>query len=154
MTRSRPSPPHLTHVKSRRDWMAGTTDGATVRAVCDPLASTTVRAVCDPLASTIDRRESVPQASGHGIVDPLLRQWLRGIKRIALGVMHLFPSMARPDLPKVQPLVAAYCAAEGVPYTQMTLWQSYRVIIRYLNSVGLRGRDPFLCPLVTQRRAL
>jgi fatty acid desaturase len=67
---------------------------------------------------------------------------------------HLFPSMARPYLRKVQPLVAAYCAAEGVPYTQMTLWQSYGVIIRYLNSVGLRGRDPFLCPLVAQRRAL
>jgi hypothetical protein len=63
---------------------------------------------------------------------------------------HLFPSMARPDLPKVQPLVAAYCAAEGVPYTQMTLWQSYRVIIRYLNTIGLRGRDPFLCPLVAR----
>jgi hypothetical protein len=107
-----------------------------------------------PLASTIERRESVPQASGHGIVDPLLRQWLRGIRRIALGVMHLFPSMARPYLRKVQPLVAAHCAAEGVPYTQMTLWQSYRVIIRYLNTIGLRGRDPFLCPLVAQRRAL
>ena len=67
---------------------------------------------------------------------------------------HLFPSMARPYLRKVQPLVADYCAAEGVPYTQMTLWQSYRVVIRYLNSVGLRGRDPFLCPIVAQRRAL
>jgi fatty acid desaturase len=67
---------------------------------------------------------------------------------------HLFPSMARPSLRKVQPLVAAYCAAEGVPYTQTTLWQSYRVVIRYLNTVGLRGRDPFLCPLVAQRRAL
>jgi fatty acid desaturase len=67
---------------------------------------------------------------------------------------HLFPSMARPYLRKVQPLVTAYCAAEGVPYTETTLWQSYGVIIRYLNSVGLRGRDPFLCPLVAQRRAL
>mgnify|MGYP003694315333 CR=1 FL=1 len=53
---------------------------------------------------------------------------------------HLFPSMARPSLRKVQPLVAAYCAAAGVPYTQTTLWQSYGAVIRYLNSVGLRGR--------------
>jgi fatty acid desaturase len=30
---------------------------------------------------------------------------------------HLFPSMARPYLRKAQPLVAAYCAAQGVPYT-------------------------------------
>jgi len=67
---------------------------------------------------------------------------------------HLFPSMARPHLRKVQPLVAAYCASQGLPYTQMTLWQSYRAVISYLNSVGLRGKDPFLCPLIAQRRAL
>lgn len=67
---------------------------------------------------------------------------------------HLFPSMARPHLRKAQPLVAAYCAAAGVPYTQTTLWQAYGSVIRYLNTVGLRGNDPFLCPLVAQRRAL
>ena len=67
---------------------------------------------------------------------------------------HLFPSMARPCLRKAQPLVSAYCAAQGVPYTRTTLWQSYRIVIGYLNSVGLRGKDPFLCPLVAQRRAL
>ena len=31
---------------------------------------------------------------------------------------HLFPSMARPHLRKAQPLVSAYCAANGVPYTR------------------------------------
>jgi fatty acid desaturase len=67
---------------------------------------------------------------------------------------HLFPSMARPHLRKAQPLVAAYCAAEGIPYTQTTLWQAYRSVIGYLNTVGLAGKDPFLCPLVAQRRAL
>ena len=67
---------------------------------------------------------------------------------------HLFPSMARPYLRKAQPLVAAYCAAQGVPYTRTTLWQSYRTVIGYLNTVGLRGKDPFLCPMVAQRRAL
>ena len=67
---------------------------------------------------------------------------------------HLFPSMARPQLRKAQPLVAAYCAAQGVPYTRTTLWQSYRIVIGYLNTVGLRGKDPFLCPLIAQRRAL
>jgi len=67
---------------------------------------------------------------------------------------HLFPSMARPYLRKAQPLVAAYCAAQGVPYTRTTLWQSYRAVIGYLNTVGLRGKDPFLCPLIAQRRAL
>ncbi len=67
---------------------------------------------------------------------------------------HLFPSMARPHLRKIQPLVAAYCAAEGVPYTQTSLWSAYRSVISYLNTVGLKGKDPFLCPLVAQRRAL
>ena len=67
---------------------------------------------------------------------------------------HLFPSMARPNLRRVQPLVAAYCAAEGIPYTQTTLWQAYRTVIGYLNTVGLAGRDPFLCPIVASRRAL
>ena len=67
---------------------------------------------------------------------------------------HLFPSMARPHLRKIQSLVATYCADEGVPYTQTSLWQSYRTVIGYLNTVGLKGKDPFLCPLVAQRRAL
>ena len=67
---------------------------------------------------------------------------------------HLFPSMARPHLRTIQPLVEAYCAAEGVPYTQTSLWAAYRNVIGYLNSVGLRGRDPFLCPLVANRRAI
>jgi fatty acid desaturase len=67
---------------------------------------------------------------------------------------HLFPSMPRPHLRRVQPLVEAHCAAVGVPYTQTTLWQSYSIVIRYLNTLGLKGRDPFLCPLVAQRRTI
>lgn len=67
---------------------------------------------------------------------------------------HLFPSMPRPHLRFVQPMVAAHCAALNVPYTQTTLWESYGIVIRYLNTVGLKGRDPFLCPLVAQRQAI
>ena len=67
---------------------------------------------------------------------------------------HLFPSMARPHLRKVRHLVIAHCAAEGVPYTEVNLWAAYRAVIRYLNTVGLKGNDPFLCPLVAQRRAI
>lgn len=67
---------------------------------------------------------------------------------------HLFPSMARPQLRKAQHLVAAHCAAEGVPYTQTSLWTAYRTVIGYLNTVGLKGKDPFLCPMVAQRRAI
>jgi fatty acid desaturase len=66
---------------------------------------------------------------------------------------HLFPSMARPHLRLARPMVQAYCAEQQVPYTQTTLLQSYGVVTRHLNTVGLRGRDPFLCPLVANRRA-
>ena len=66
---------------------------------------------------------------------------------------HLFPSMARPHLRRVAPLVAEHCAALGVPYTQTSLWRAYGQVARYLNTVGLRDRDPFLCPLVADRRS-
>ena len=67
---------------------------------------------------------------------------------------HLFPSMARPHLRRLAPLVVAHCATEGVPYTQTTLWGSYRQVVVHLDTVGLQGRDPFLCPLVAERRAV
>ena len=33
--------------------------------------------------------------------------------------------------------MVAYWAEQGVPYTQTGLWQAYRTVIHYLNSVGL-----------------
>jgi fatty acid desaturase len=67
---------------------------------------------------------------------------------------HLFPSMARPHLRLVQPLVVAHCAALGLPYTQTTLRTAYAQVVTHLNSVGLKDNDPFLCPLVASRRAV
>jgi len=61
---------------------------------------------------------------------------------------HLFPSMPRPTLRKVQPIVRDYCELHGVKYTEVGLFSSYRIVIDYLNNVGLRARDPFQCPLV------
>ncbi len=66
---------------------------------------------------------------------------------------HLFPSMARPNLRAAQPIVRQFCEQQGVTYTQMSLVRSYGIVVRYLNQVGLRARDPFLCPLVSQYRA-
>jgi fatty acid desaturase len=65
---------------------------------------------------------------------------------------HLFPSMPRPNLKQVQPLVRAHCAAHGVAYTESSLGQSYLTVVRYLNAVGLKDREPFSCPLVRQYR--
>jgi fatty acid desaturase len=67
---------------------------------------------------------------------------------------HLFPSMPRPHLRKAAPMVAEYCRSRGVPYTQTGLLQSYAIVIRYINRVGLGEKDPFECPLLAQRQAI
>lgn len=59
---------------------------------------------------------------------------------------HLFPSMPRPHLPKARKIVRQYCRELNIPYTETSLAKSYRIVIRYLNRVGLAARDPFDCP--------
>ncbi|PJJ62365.1 fatty acid desaturase family protein [Compostimonas suwonensis] len=67
---------------------------------------------------------------------------------------HLFPSMPRPHLRRAAPMISAYCRDHDVPYTQTGLWQSYAIVLRYINRVGLGERDPFDCPLVQQRQTV
>ena len=59
---------------------------------------------------------------------------------------HLFPSMARPQLPKARQIVKEYCESIGLAYTETSLVESYGIVIAYLNRVGLAARDPFDCP--------
>jgi fatty acid desaturase len=66
---------------------------------------------------------------------------------------HLFPSMPRPNLRHAQPLVRAYCDRHEVSYCETGLFESYRIVVRYLNDVGLHARGPFECPLVSDLRA-
>jgi fatty acid desaturase len=49
---------------------------------------------------------------------------------------HLFPTMPRPNLRRAQPLVRAFCAQHGLPYTQASLFGSYAQAIRHLHTVG------------------
>jgi fatty acid desaturase len=65
---------------------------------------------------------------------------------------HLFPSMARPNLRKAQKIVKEFCATHNVPYAETGLFRSYGIVMQYLNKVGLKHSDPFLCPLVSQLR--
>ncbi|UZN03660.1 fatty acid desaturase family protein [Cellulomonas sp. S1-8] len=65
---------------------------------------------------------------------------------------HLFPSMPRPHLRKLQPMVREFCAERDVPYSEVGLLESYGIVIRHLNEVGLKARDPFLCPLAQDLR--
>jgi fatty acid desaturase len=49
---------------------------------------------------------------------------------------HLFPSVPRPNLRRVQPLVRAHCLKLGLPYTETALVESYRLVLRHLHDVG------------------
>ena len=55
---------------------------------------------------------------------------------------HLFPSMPRPNLRRAQPLVAAFCADQDVPYAQTSLLGSYGQALRHLDAVGRQTRRP------------
>jgi len=59
---------------------------------------------------------------------------------------HLFPSMARPKLNKAAKMVREFCAEKKIAYTETGLFESYGIVVRYLNQVGLAARDPFDCP--------
>ncbi|WP_369796576.1 fatty acid desaturase [Cellulomonas sp. A375-1] len=65
---------------------------------------------------------------------------------------HLFPSMPRPNLRRLQPTVRAFCAEHGISYAETSLPRSWGIVVRHLNAVGLAARDPFQCPLVAQYR--
>jgi fatty acid desaturase len=67
---------------------------------------------------------------------------------------HLFPSMPRPHLARAREIVREHCAHLGIPYTETSLIQSYGIVVRYLNRVGLGARDPFDCPMFHQLRKL
>ena len=65
---------------------------------------------------------------------------------------HLFPVVPRPNLPAVQHLVRQYCARYNIPYTQRNVRGAAKTVLAYLNQVGLKHRDPYLCPLVQRYR--
>ncbi|MGQ4272224.1 fatty acid desaturase family protein [Nocardiopsis changdeensis] len=49
---------------------------------------------------------------------------------------HLFPSMPRPNLRRVQPLVRAACGRFGLEYHETGLLRSYAEVLRHLHRVG------------------
>lgn len=77
--------------------------------------------------------------------------WLMGGLNLQIE-HHLFPSMPSSTLRRAQPIVREYCAQIGVPYTEAGLLESYAIVVRHLNRVGLGDRDPFACPFVVVHR--
>ena len=67
---------------------------------------------------------------------------------------HLFPSMPRPHLRAASAMIAEFCRDHSVRYTETGLWESYGIVVRYINRVGLGERDPFDCPLLQQRQSV
>ncbi|UFU06738.1 fatty acid desaturase family protein [Ruania halotolerans] len=78
---------------------------------------------------------------GNPFVDLLMGGLNRQIEH------HLFPSMPRPTLRQVQPLVREHCERLDITYTEVGFFSSYRTVIRYLNDVEGQARDPFTCPV-------
>ena len=53
---------------------------------------------------------------------------------------HLFPSMPRPNLPRVQGLVRDFCAATDLGYSEESFAGSFRQIIHHLSDAGAASR--------------
>ncbi len=47
---------------------------------------------------------------------------------------HLFPSMPRPNLVKVKPIVESFCAEVGLPYAEESPWGSFREVVAHFRS--------------------
>ena len=109
-------------------------------------------------ASFAPNHKGMPQIPADARIDFLRRQVTTSRNIHSLGSTtlmgglnyqiehHLFPSMARPYLRKTSELVREYCAAREVTYTSVRAFESYGIVIRYFNRVGLAARDPFDCP--------
>jgi len=118
-------------------------------------------------ASFAPNHKGMPLVPAHLKLDFLTRQVMmsRNVRGnrfldIAMGGLnyqiehHLFPSMPRPHLRRAAPMIAAYCRSQQVPYTVTGLLESYAIVLRYINRVGLGERDPFFCPLIAQRQSI
>ena len=56
---------------------------------------------------------------------------------------HLFPSMPRPNLRRVQGLVRDFCAAADLGYREESFAGSFRQIVQHLNDAGIAAsRQP------------
>ncbi|MEO6828039.1 MAG: acyl-CoA desaturase [Microbacteriaceae bacterium] len=116
-------------------------------------------------ATFAPNHKGMPQLPHDSKVDFLRRQVLtsrniidaRGVSTFMGGLNyqiehHLFPNMARPFLRKAHEITREYCRTNNILYTETTLRGSYKIVVQYLNRVGLAARDPFACPMVSALR--
>ncbi len=65
---------------------------------------------------------------------------------------HLFPNLPRPSLRRVRPIVRQFCHDSAITYHEVTVFRAWALVAGYLNKVGLAGRDPYQCPMVSALR--
>nr|WP_245356615.1 fatty acid desaturase [Paeniglutamicibacter kerguelensis] len=81
---------------------------------------------------------------------PLVRFLMGGLR---YQIEHyLFPVAPRPSLPALRKLVREYCSQYDIPYTERTLCDASTTVVTYLNQIGVKNRDPYVCPLVQRYR--
>lgn len=110
-------------------------------------------------ASFAPNHKGMPILPANSKVDFLRRQVLtsRNVRGFGMNYFmgglnyqiehHLFPSMPRPHLKKASEIVREFCDSRGILYSEVGLFTSYGIVIRYLNEVGLGADgDPFNCP--------
>ncbi len=54
---------------------------------------------------------------------------------------HLFPAMPRTALRKARPITVAYCREIGMPYHEVSVWQSYVEVLRHLHRTTKAYQD-------------
>jgi len=84
--------------------------------------------------------------SGGRVVDTLLGGLNFQIEH------HLFPSMSRPNLRRVAPMVREHCEKLGITYHETSLGRSYIEVGRFINRVGRGNIDVWTCPLASSFR--
>ncbi|MNJ01483.1 hypothetical protein D3C73_1611320 [compost metagenome] len=50
---------------------------------------------------------------------------------------------------KATKIVREFCSKHSITYTETTLMQSYGIVVRYLNDVGLAAGRGFDCPVAS-----
>ena len=98
--------------------------------------------------------KGMPVLSGQEAADPLLRQVLtsrniRGGRTVDLLMgglnlqieHHLFPSLPRPNLRRLQPVVRRYCRTHGIGYAETNLFGAYGAALGHLRAVGSPLRE-------------
>ena len=61
-------------------------------------------------------------------------------------------SVTGPYLARARKLVMEYSRQQDIPYTEMNLARAHVHVAKYINQVGLKAKEPFVCPVMAAYR--